>query len=76
MTALQDVEKRTTKEQPVPDRSPMGTPSPASYLLITPAFTSLTLVFPKNFRTASVYFSFDKSSLTVVLLGLALAYLT
>ena len=54
----------------------MGIPCPASYLQMTPSFTSPTLVFPKKSKTASVYLSFDINSLTVVLLGLALASLT
>ena len=54
----------------------MGTPRPATYLQMTPSLTSPTLVFPRNINTASVYLLLDNSSLTVVLLGFALACLT
>ena len=64
------------KRNPHPGRGPMGIPSPASYLHMTPSLTSPTLVLSKKAKTASVYLSSDISSLTVVLLGLALACLT
>ena len=79
MTAPRKEKKRKKKVKegnPVPNRSPMGTPTPASYLKMTLALTSPTFVPSKNLRTASVYRSFDSKSLTDVLLGLARACLT
>ena len=51
----------------------MGIPCPTAYLQITPSLTSPTFVFFKKAKTASVYLLLDNNSLTVVLLGLALA---
>ena len=54
----------------------MGIPCPAAYLQMTPPLTSPTLVYSRKTKTASVYLPSDSNSLTVVLLGLALACLT
>ena len=54
----------------------MGTTGPAPYLQITPALTSPTLVLSRKSKTAPVYLPSVKSSLTDMLLGLALACLT
>ena len=80
MTAPPLVEREKEKEKeernPHPGRSPMGIPCPAAYLQITRSMTSPTLVLSKKVRTASVYLLLDSNSLTVVLLGLALACVT
>ena len=68
--------KRKKERNPVPDRSPKGTPTPAAYIHSDPALTSPTLALLKKVRTASVYRSSDKRSLIDVLLGLARACLT